>query len=112
VASVLLFVGTAVLLFRGPRFTTEDDGEGAVSVRCGSALAVGWPSDAAYLDDEDRSSWSDHVLSDRPLSAAGRRGLARECAERRDTYLALAVAAAAAANLAAAAALTRRRTAA
>ncbi|MEU8223235.1 hypothetical protein [Kribbella sp. NPDC048915] len=52
VVAVLLFVGTAVLLFRGPRFGIEDDGEGAVRVRCGSAIAIGWPSDRAYLDDE------------------------------------------------------------
>ncbi|MEU8223236.1 hypothetical protein [Kribbella sp. NPDC048915] len=49
------------------------------------------------------------MTTDRALDVEARRGIAAECAERRDTYLALAIGAATAANLAAVAAVTRRR---
>ncbi|NIK58532.1 hypothetical protein [Kribbella shirazensis] len=100
VVAGLLYVGIAVLLFKGPSFTIEDDGEGAVHVSCGSLIAVGWPSDHSFLDTEGSSSWGDHVTSDRSVGTEGRLGIARDCSERRDTYLSFAVIAAAAANLA------------
>lgn len=111
IAAGLLFVGMTVLLFKQPGFVTKDDGEGAVHVKCGSVVAVGWPSDTAYLDDEGGTSWSDHVTTDRSIGDVGRLGIARECSERRDTYLALAVIAASAANLATLAAFAAGRSA-
>lgn len=111
VVSGLLYVAVAVLLFKGPSFDIDDDGEGAVHVSCGSLIAVGWPSDHSYLDDESSTSWGDHVTGDRSVGTAGRLGIARDCSERRDTYLALIVIAGGAANVAAVAALVTGRSA-
>lgn len=110
VVAGVLFVGVAVLLFKGPSFVIEDDGEGAVHVNCGSLIAVGWPSDHSYLDDESSSHWNDDFTSDRSLGPEGRLGIARDCSERRDTYVAFVVIAASAANLAAVAAFMTGRT--
>lgn len=111
VVAGVLFVGVAVLLFKGPSFVIEDDGEGAVHVNCGSLIAVGWPSDHSYLDDESSTHWNDDFTSDRSLGAEGRLGIARDCSERRDTYLAFIVIAGSAANLAALAGVLTARTA-
>jgi hypothetical protein len=105
----LLYVGMAVLLFKGPSFTIEDDDEGPVSVNCGSLIAVGWPNDHSYLATEGSTSWGDHVTTDRGVGTEGRLGIARDCAERRDTYLAFLVIAAVAANLVTLVAVLGRR---
>lgn len=105
----LLYVGMAVLLFKGPSFTIEDDGEGPVSVSCGSLIAVGWPSDHSSLDTESSSWWGDHVTTDRGVGDAGRLGIARDCAERRDTYLAFLVITGVVANLVTLVAVVGRR---
>jgi hypothetical protein len=110
VVAGLLFVGMAVLLFKGPSFVIEDDGEGAVHVNCGSLIAVGWPSDHSELDSESSSWWGDHVTTDRSIGTEGRLGIARDCSERRDTYVAFLVIAGSAANLAAVAAFMTGRT--
>jgi hypothetical protein len=85
----LLYVGMVVLLFKGPTFTTSSYGEEPVSVRCGSLIAVGWPNDHSFLDSESSSSWGDHITTDNEVGTAGRLGIARDCSERRDTYLAM-----------------------
>lgn len=87
----LLYVGMVVLLFKGPSFTTSSYGEQAVSVKCGSLITVGWPSDHSDLDTESSTSWGDHVTTDQSVGTPGRLGIARDCSERRDTYLALLV---------------------
>lgn len=112
VVAGLLFVGLAVLVFKQPSFVIKDDGEGAVHVSCGSLIAVGWPSDSAYLDDEGSTHWNEDVTTDRNLGTEAWLGIARECSERRDTYLAFAVIVASAANLAVLAAFMTGRTAA
>ncbi|MET9315345.1 hypothetical protein ABZX12_26310 [Kribbella sp. NPDC003505] len=106
----VLYVGIAILLFKGPEFTIEDDGEGAVHVDCASLITVGWPSDHSSLDTEATNSWADHVRTDRNIGTPGRLGIARDCSERRDTYLAFVVIAAIAANLATLVATTIGRT--
>jgi hypothetical protein len=95
----LVFVGMAVLLFKGPSFTTSGFGEEAVKVECGSLIAVGWPSDGSFLDTESSTSWGDHITTDRSVGTAGRLGIARDCSERRDTYLAFMIILALPANL-------------
>ena len=99
VVAGLLYVGMAVLVFRGPTFTTSSYGEEPVSVSCGSLIAVGWPSDGSFLDTDTSSSWGDHVTTDRSIGTAGRLGIARDCSERRDTYLTFLVILALPANL-------------
>lgn len=99
VIACLLYVGMAVLLFKGPSFTTSSYGEESVSVRCGSLIAVGWPSDHSFLDTESSTSWGDHVTGDTSVGTAGRLGIARDCSERRDTYLAIMMILAVPANL-------------
>jgi hypothetical protein len=106
----LLYVGMAVLLFKGPSFTTSSYDEESVSVSCGSLIAVGWPTDHSYLDTESSSSWGDHITTDRSVGTAGRLGIARDCSERRDTYLALLVILALPANLLTVLAVQARRT--
>jgi hypothetical protein len=105
----LLYVGMAVLLFKGPSFTTSSYGEEPVSVSCGSLIAVGWPTDHSYLDTESSSSWGDHITTDRSVGTAGRLGIARDCSERRDTYLALLIILALPANLLTLLAIQARR---
>ncbi|HEY3563147.1 MAG TPA: hypothetical protein VGL05_37030 [Kribbella sp.] len=107
----LLYVGIAVLLFKGPSFTIDDDSAGRVDVSCGSLIAVGWPSDHSSLDTAGYSSWGDHVTAGRSVGTEGRLGIARDCSERRDTYLAFAVIAAIVANLATVLAFTTGRAA-
>ncbi|GAA3569730.1 hypothetical protein GCM10022197_27580 [Microlunatus spumicola] len=84
---LLLLVVMGFLLLHGPRFTTTaafDDP--TVAVTCGSVLTVGWPTDHSFLSSEGSSSWGDHVRSGEP-GPEGRAGIARDCSERRDTYL-------------------------
>ncbi|WP_020389497.1 hypothetical protein [Kribbella catacumbae] len=99
IVACLLYVGMVVLLFKGPSFTTSSSGEEVVSVRCGSLIAVGWPSDHSYVDTESSTSWGDHVTTDESVGTAGRLGFARDCSERRDTYLAFLLILAVPANL-------------
>jgi hypothetical protein len=106
----LLYVGMLVLLFKGPSFTTSSYGEEPVSVSCGSLIAVGWPNDHSYLDTDSTSSWGDHLTTDRSVGTAGRLGIARDCSERRDTYLALLIILALPANLLTLLAIQARRT--
>ncbi|MEU0093152.1 hypothetical protein [Kribbella sp. NPDC006257] len=105
----LLYVGMTVLLFKGPSFTTSGFGQEAVSVKCGSLIAVGWPSDGSFLDTESSTSWGDHITTDRNVGSAGRLGIARDCSERRDTYLAFMVVLAVPANILATLAILSRR---
>jgi len=112
IMALLLYVGMAVLLFRGPTFTTSDVVDEAVSVSCGSLIAVGWPSDHSYLADEGSTSWSDHIdhiESGEGVGTPGRLGIARDCSERRDTYMALIVIAGVFANLLTMVAILGRR---
>ncbi|MFD7155500.1 hypothetical protein ACFV9C_12925 [Kribbella sp. NPDC059898] len=109
IAVGLLYVGMLVLLFKGPSYTIADYAAGPVHVRCGSVIAVGWPSDHSYLGTDGSSSWGDHVDGDVNVDA-GRAAIARDCSERRDTYLALAILAAVAANLVTLGAFTVHRT--
>jgi len=110
VIAALLYVGMLVLLFKGPSFTTSSYGEEPVSVTCGSLIAVGWPTDHSYLDTDTTSSWGDHITTDRSVGTAGRLGIARDCSERRDTYLALLIILALPANLLTLLAVQGRRT--
>ncbi len=105
----LLYVGMAVLLFKGPSFTTSGYGEEAVSVSCGSLLTVGWPSDGSFIDTESSSAWGDHIKTDRNVGSAGRLGIARDCSERRDTYLAFMIILSLPANLLTTLAISSRR---
>ena len=74
---VLLRVLFSVIgaVVQGPSFVIEDDGEGAVHVNCGSLIAVGWPSDHSYLDDESSTHWNDDFTSDRSLRPRDASGL-------------------------------------
>jgi hypothetical protein len=38
---------------------------------------------------ESSTSWGDHITGDQTVGTAERLGIARDCSERRDTYLAL-----------------------
>ena len=54
-----------------------------------SGTRVSWPSDFSGLQPEDRwDHFSDHVGGDESLSFPQRLGIAQDCNERRDTYLA------------------------
>ena len=99
VVAALLYVGMAVLVFKGPSFSTSSYDEQVVSVECGSLIAVGWPSDHSFLDTESSTSWGDHITSGSDVGTVGRLGIARDCSERRDTYLALLMILAVPANL-------------
>jgi len=93
IAAVLL-LWMLLLLFRGPRFTTDNYGaEQQTHVECGSVIAVGWPSDGSFLmDDNGGGFYGDHVASGpSSLTAQQRAGIARDCSERRDTYLGIMV---------------------
>ena len=112
IMALLLYVGMTVLLFRGPTFATSVDADIPVKVRCGSLIAVGWPSDHSYISDEGSTSWSDHVETRQGVGTAGRLGIARDCSERRDTYVAFIVIAGVFANLLTMVAILGRRDAA
>jgi hypothetical protein len=105
----LLYVGMAVLLFKGPSFTTSSYGEEPVSVSCGSLITVGWPSDGSFLDTDSSSSWGDHITTDEGVGTTGRLGIARDCSERRDTYLAFMIILSLPANLLTTLAILSRR---
>jgi hypothetical protein len=107
-AGAVLVVLVLVLALHGPRFTTSEVGDdGATSVTCGSLLTVGWPTDGSFVSSENSRVYGDHVRSGNPDFVA-RDGIARDCSERRDTYLALMVLMAVPASVCLSAALARR----
>lgn len=92
IVAVLLFVWMLLLLFRQPTITYDRDTEtfGVITVECGSVIGVGWPTDGAYLIDENGSGlYSDSIRGDRSsyLKDITRAGIYRDCTERRTTYL-------------------------
>ncbi|GAB2595620.1 hypothetical protein [Microlunatus antarcticus] len=87
VVGLVLLAAMAFLLLHGPRFeTTAAFDDESVAVSCGSVLTVGWPTDHSSLSSENSRSYGDHIRSGK-TDFAGRDGIARDCSERRDTYL-------------------------
>ena len=89
--AVLCAALMALLLLKSPTadFEPAAGGSGTVHVECSPVIRVGWPSDFAGLQPEDRwDHFSDHVEGDASLSFAQRLGIAQDCNERRTTYLA------------------------
>ena len=102
----------AFLLFKSPTadFEPAAGGSGTVSVECSPVIRVGWPSDFSGLQPEDRwDHFSDHVDGDESLSFPQRLGIAQDCNERRDTYLAFIAILGVLTSVFSAVALTRRR---
>lgn len=107
----LLFALILVLFVRGPRFETSSYGEPNYMVLCGSIMTVGWPSDGSFVSTEDGGWWGDHVEDGPDSTPSGaREGFARDCSERRDTYLGFMIVLSAPATLLGAAAVAGRRT--
>jgi hypothetical protein len=92
IAAVLLLC-MLILLFRGPSFSTTGYDQPAITVKCGSVLTVGWPSDGSYVNEDGSFTvWGDSVEGGAEgLPAGAREGFHRDCSERRDTYLGLAL---------------------
>lgn len=105
VVGLLLLAAMAFLLLHGPRFVAEGS-DGDVAVTCGSVLTVGWPSDGSFVSSESSRVYGDHVRSGEPDFTA-RDGIARDCSERRDTYLGFLSLLAVAASVTLSAALRR-----
>lgn len=107
--AAVLYILIIVLFVRGPRFTTSGYGDPVVKVECGSIMTVGWPSDASFVSDETSGWWGDHAESDLDsLPDGAREGVARDCSERRDTYLGFMIVLSIPATLLGAAALVAR----
>lgn len=100
----VLLVLIALLLFRGPGFTTDatnvEGSDGAVSVpdlqvTCGSVVTVGWPGDSAVLNEFPHSYTSFHVEPSVSLPStlfdSMASGFDQECNERRDTNIAFSI---------------------
>ena len=108
-AGAVLVALVLFLAVHGPRFTTSGVGdEEAISVTCGSLLTVGWPTDGSFVASENSRSYGDHVRSGNPDFVA-RDGIARDCSERRDTFLTLMVLLAVPASVCLSSAVARRR---
>jgi hypothetical protein len=81
-----------LLLFRQPTIIYDHDTDtfGVVTVECGSVIGAGWPSDGAFLLDENGSGlYSDSISGGKSstMKEITRAGIYRDCAERRTTYV-------------------------
>ncbi len=87
VIAAAMFAWMLVLFTRSATIVEANSNGPDVTVDCGTIVAAGWPFDHSELDTETSGTDSDHVPSGTSLSPAAFDGIARDCADRRDTYL-------------------------